>query len=148
MKVMTAQIAGGKHYRALVSPYSMIELAPAPCPEDGFAVAVLADGQQVGYLEAGLAPSVRSRLIRGSIVFAAPDGKSTKSIFVYLGERGDRLSGPAPTIVSVESSSGNGAYAVDLRRAFCTCPAGRFSICKHKAAFFETEPSEPAEEAA
>jgi len=137
VKVLTAHIAGGRHYDAVVTPYSMVTLEPAPCPEDPFAVAIFANGSQVGYLDAGLAPAVRARLIRGSIVFAGPEGKSTTSILIYLGERGDRLSGPTPTIVSVVASSGEAAYAVDLRRSYCTCPAGRYGTCKHKAAFSE-----------
>ena len=62
-------------------------------------------------------------------------GDRADAIHVYVGMRGDRHAGPHPTIVSVESSSAVGGYAVDLRAGYCTCPAGRYARCKHKDLF-------------
>ncbi|HEY3545815.1 MAG TPA: hypothetical protein VGK17_06950 [Propionicimonas sp.] len=135
MKPFEARIAGRQHYAGVVTPLSMIELVPAPSTADPSAVAIIADGVMAGHIEAGLAPLLAPRLRRGRIVFAAPIRGRADAIYVYIGVPGDRLAGPRPTVVSVEASNGAGAYAVDLRAGFCTCPAGRYGRCKHKALF-------------
>lgn len=103
-----------------------------PTDADPSAVAVLADGQIVGFLEAGLAPDINARLRRGRIVLAGPLGGCQDLITVFLGTPGDRLAGSRPTIPPVASSDGKRTYLVDTRGRYCTCPAGRWPVCRHK----------------
>jgi hypothetical protein len=135
VKPLTAKIAGRRHYLGVVKPLSMISLVDAPCPPDRNAVLVCADGVECGRIEAGLALHISARLRRDGIVFAALINDRTDAITVFLGAVGERLRGPNPTIVSVDSSNGKGAYAVDLRVGQCTCPPGRHAMCKHQLAF-------------
>jgi len=130
MNVMTAKIAGRRHHPAAYDVQSTLTLVHERAnPVDSHAVAVYADGLQIGYLERGLAHLVAPFLDRGRPVFASPIEKHDGAINLFIPTRADRLGG---NIVAVTSTDGKRNYHVDCRNAICTCPAGIFVICKHK----------------
>jgi hypothetical protein len=128
MYALTATIAGRRHHPAPIGPTSTITLRPeSDHPIDRAAVAILADGAKVGYLEAGLARLVAPLLRRGRPVLAAP--MDERHISVYVPGPRDRIGG---SIRAVTSSDGKRSYFVDRVRALCTCPAGRYGSCRHR----------------
>ena len=132
MNAMTAKIAGRKHHSApynLQSTLSMVHERTNPV--DSHAVAVYADGLQIGYLERGLAHLVAPFLDRNRPVFASPLENKDGVINLFIPTRSDRLGG---NIVMVTSSDGLRSYAVDCRNGICTCPAGIYVVCRHKRA--------------
>jgi len=127
---MTAKIAGRRHHPAAFDVTSTLSLVHEKTnPVDSRAVAIYADGAQIGYLERGLSYLVAGLLDRGRPVFASPIERADGAINLFIPIRADRLGG---NIVYVTSTDGRRTYAVDCRNAICTCPAGIYVICKHK----------------
>lgn len=106
---------------------------------DPLAVAVRADGELVGYLEAGLARLVAPLLDRGRPIAAGPTGHQNE-INLFIPSRRERL---GRNLVWVPSSDGTKSYLVDRRRGMCSCPAGRFVHCKHQRAVGATPRPRP-----
>jgi hypothetical protein len=130
MNAMTAKIAGRKHHPAAYNLQSTLALVHERSnPVDSHAVAVYADGRQIGYLERGLAHLVAPFLDRNRPVFASPLEGKDGVISLFIPNRADRLGG---NIVMVTSSDGLRSYAVDCRNGICTCPAGIYVVCRHK----------------
>ncbi len=133
MRAATVRLAGRRYAdpAVTVTPTSTVDLVLEPRNAvDRNAVAVVIDGRRAGYLEGGIAgvvaPAMRSR----RPVFAAPFGKHADEITLYLPSRGDRL---GENLVEVPSSRGDRSYVVDPAAGLCTCPAGRYVACRHKA---------------
>jgi hypothetical protein len=127
---LTAKIAGRRrHGKLTVSPESQITLCHRrDNPAHREAVEVLADGQMIGYLEAGLGVLLAPYLDRARPVRAGgrDDGIS---LDLFIPGRADQI---GRNLVEVNSSDGNRTYLVDRRRGICTCPAGRWVWCRHK----------------
>ena len=130
MQALTAHLAARRRFGDnLLTARSQVELAHEKANRhDRAAVIVSADGNPVGYLEAGLAALIAPLLDRGRPLRAAgrEDGRSI-DLFIP---------GPRETLgrnlVEVPSSDGSRTYLVDKRRGLCTCPAGRWIWCRHK----------------
>lgn len=130
MYALTARIAGRRARREVaVTPESLIALALEPAnPADPEAIAVFADGERAGYLEAGLARLVRPLLLRERPVrVIAQEGG--QSLTVWIPGRSERI---GRNLVEVASSDGRRTYLVDRKGGRCTCPAGRYGWCKHR----------------
>jgi hypothetical protein len=131
MRPLTARLAGRRHHQGPIEPLSRFELVLEPTNEaDREAVALFADERRVGYLEPALASVVRRLLIRGRPILVAPT-RQPDTVLIYLPEHGDAY---GETLLPIASSDGRRRYWIDLRRGHCTCPAGRWVICRHRRA--------------
>ena len=134
MQVLTARVAGRRHHTGILAPDASLRLERDRANRvDRFAVKVLANGEQVGYLEAGLARLVAPMIDRGRPVFVGAAGDSTSTVNLFVPARRDYAwPHPEATIFPVQSSDGRRTYWVDPRRGLCTCPAGRYLDCRHQ----------------
>lgn len=129
MHVLTAKLAGRRYHPGLLEPTSILALRRDKANRvDRSAVAIMADGETVGYLEAGLARLVAPLLDRHRPVFVSPIKGNQKAINLFVPTRSDRLGRSLQTVIS---SDGQRQYVVDAAHRLCTCPAGRFLLCRH-----------------
>lgn len=136
MQVLTARIAGRRHHAGMLDASAQLRLERDRANRvDHYAVKVLANGVQVGHLEAGLARLVASMIDRGRPVFVGANGDSTSSVNLFVPARRDYAwPHPEATLFPARSSDAKRIYWVDPRRGLCTCPAGRYLDCRHQKA--------------
>lgn len=136
MQVLTARVAGRRHHPGVLDAGAQLRLERDRANRaDHFAVKVLANGLQVGYLEAGLARLVAPMIDRGRPVFVGAAGDSASTVNLFVPARRDYAwPHPEATIFPAISSDGKRTYWVDPRRGLCTCPAGRYLECRHQKA--------------
>jgi hypothetical protein len=134
MDRFTAKVAGRRHHSGELAKASLVNLAhEASNPIDARAVRVEADGEQLGYLERGLARMIAPLLDSGRVVGASTAKASDGEINIFTRQPRDRFFPTiGATLYRVRSSDGEKEYVVDPGNGLCTCPAGAVMNCRHQ----------------